>query len=150
MLAHVRKNEDEEWIIHELDVHLKDVAKMAGEFAAKFSNKNWVIAASLPHDLGKGSQDFQDYISDKSGYNLEAHIENAYEAPGRVIHSTHGADWCYQNGGPQIGKILAYLIAGHHGGLPDWNHKIGVGGNLEHRLEDHEIQKLLKFSNAFI
>ncbi len=150
MLAHVRKDEDEKWIIHELDEHLKDVEKIAGEFAAKFSSETWVIAASLLHDLGKGSQDFQDYICNKSGYNPEAHIENTHRAPGQVTHSTHGANWCYQNWGLQIGKILAYLIAGHHGGLPDWNHKIGVGGNLEHRLDAIEMKKLPKLSNEFI
>lgn len=146
MFAHIKRNKEEQWEIHKLEKHLEGVGEIAGDFAVKFFNKDWAKAASLLHDIGKGSDEFQRYISDRSGYETEVHIENV---PGRVVHSTQGAGWAYQNWG-EIGKILAYLIAGHHGGLPDWNHEIGVGGNLEYRLQEDTVKKLPQLSREFI
>jgi len=63
--------------------------------------------------------------------------------PGRVDHSCAGAQWAiqrftelYGEGGKPFARILAYLIAGHHAGLPDWNHEMGVGGALNTRLNE--------------
>ena len=54
---------------------------------------------------------------------------------GKIDHSSAGALHAVQKNGP-IGKILAYLIAGHHAGLPDWHHEQGVSGALSERLEN--------------
>ena len=145
--AHSKENEPpENW--QKLEDHLANVATLAAEFAKPFKGEEWAWTAGFLHDLGKGSQEFQKYIDARSGYNsLEAHIE---DAPGKVPHSTHGAVWVYQNWGEQLGKVLAYLIAGHHGGLPDWNHEIGIGGSLNHRLDPKEIVKLPILSDEFI
>lgn len=145
MLAHVRKDEKGKWHEHFLEEHLCGVAEMAGEFAKKFSNEDWAIAASLLHDIGKGSNAFQNKIKSKSGYDPEAHIKDGEE---KAPHSTHGADWAYRNW-PEKGKVLAYLIAGHHGGLPDWYHEIGVGSSLGYRLDTKEIAKLPYLSKEF-
>ena len=62
---------------------------------------------------------------------------------GKIDHSSAGALYAVQKSG-QIGKILAYLIAGHHAGLPDWAHQQGVGGALSGRLTVAEnLQKAL-------
>jgi len=62
---------------------------------------------------------------------------------GKIDHSAAGAIHAVQkNAG--VGKILAYLIAGHHAGLPDWEHEAGVGGALSDRLSSVEnLQKAL-------
>lgn len=61
----------------------------------------------------------------------------------KIDHSSAGALHAVQQNG-QIGKILAYLIAGHHAGLPDWEHEPGVGGALSGRLNSTEnLQKAL-------
>ncbi len=148
LLAHVKQDEIGEWRIHSLEEHLNGVAELAEKFALQFANGDWARVTGLLHDLGKGSFDFQEYICDKSGYKPEAHIENE-SIPGRVNHSTHGAVWAVDNL-PIIGKILAYLISGHHAGLPDWHHEMGVGGNLEHRLSLKEIASLPSLSDEFI
>jgi len=54
---------------------------------------------------------------------------------GKIDHSSAGALHAVKKN-EQIGKILAYLIAGHHAGLPDWEHQAGVGGALSERLEN--------------
>ncbi len=147
LLAHVRQDVSQNWIIHDLNDHLRDVAKIAKKAAENFSGEDWVEVAALIHDMGKGSEAFQNKIKLQSGYDPEAHIK---DGEGRAPHSTHGAAWAYKEWGPQIGKVLAYLIAGHHGGLPDWMHTIGTGGSLEFRLKPDEIAKLPALSDEFI
>jgi CRISPR-associated endonuclease/helicase Cas3 len=116
-LAHVRQDTSGEWIEHSLDDHLRGVAMIAVDFAADFDSRDWASIAGLWHDLGKYSTEFQQYIKKVSGYDAEAHIEGA---PGRVDHSTAGAIHAVRQFGAH-GRILAYLIAGHHAGLPDWS-----------------------------
>ena len=123
MLAHVRQDVGGEWREHLLDEHLRGVAALAADFAADFDSREWASIAGLWHDLGKYSTEFQRYIKTVSGYDAEAHIEGA---PGRVDHSTAGAIHAVRQFGAH-GRILAYLIAGHHAGLPDW-HAAETGG----------------------
>lgn len=146
IIAHVRIDNNEKWHKHFLDRHLADVAILAKGFAQSFKNEDWAETAGLLHDLGKGSEAFQNKIKLQSGYDPDAHIKDGNST---APHSTHGAVWAYQNFEP-IGKVLAYLIAGHHGGLPDWNHEIGVGGSLNHRLDPNESAKLPLLSEEFI
>jgi CRISPR-associated endonuclease/helicase Cas3 len=128
-LAHVRQSPDGEWIEHSLDEHLRAVAELAAGFAETFDSQNWARLSGLWHDLGKYREQFQRYIKSVSGYDAEAHIEGA---PGRVDHSTAGAIHAIEKLGPS-GRIIAYLIAGHHAGLPDWN---GEPSSLFQRLEE--------------
>lgn len=122
-IAHVRQNDSGNWIEHALEEHLREVSRRAGEAAECFGSSDWASLAGLWHDLGKYSQEFQHYIKTISGYDSEAHIEGK---PGRVDHSTAGAIHAVRQFGAH-GQILAYLIAGHHAGLPDW-HAAETGG----------------------
>jgi len=131
-LAHVRQLPDGLWAEHFLDEHLQTVAQLAAEFAAAFNSQDWARLSGLWHDLGKFREKFQKYIKSVSGYDAEAHIEGA---PGRVDHSTTGAIHAIEKLGMQ-GRILAYLIAGHHAGLPDWNSVEGGQSSLLQRMEE--------------
>lgn len=130
-LAHVRQRPDGAWVEHGLEEHLHGVAGLAGEFAADFRASSWASLAGLWHDLGKYREKFQGYIKKVSGYDAEAHIEGA---PGRVDHSTAGAIHAVEKLGLR-GRILAYLIAGHHAGLPDWNSPEEGQSTLFNRLQ---------------
>ncbi len=136
-LAHVRQLPDGQWIEHFLDEHLLAVAELAARFASVFYSQDWARLAGLWHDLGKFREKFQKYIKSVSGYDAEAHIEGA---PGRVDHSTAGAIHAIEKLGPS-GRIIAYLIAGHHAGLPDWN---GESASLFQRLEGGKTKGYLK------
>jgi CRISPR-associated endonuclease/helicase Cas3 len=117
-IAHITRSADGTWREpHDLAEHLEGVAKAAAGFAERFGAKEWAWLAGLWHDLGKYRPSFQAYIRQASGFATDAHIE---DAPGRVIHSTAGALLACDRFGP-AGRLLAYLIAGHHAGLPDWN-----------------------------
>ena len=116
-IAHVRPDENGNWIEHTLDDHLREVGRRADEMAECFGSNDWAHLAGIWHDLGKYSHEFQHYIKTVSGYDPEAHIEGK---PGRVDHSTAGAIHALRQLGAH-GRLLAYLIAGHHAGLPDWS-----------------------------
>lgn len=125
-IAHAAKDENGNWRDpHDLAEHLVSVAMLAALFAEKFGPE-WAKRAGLWHDLGKYRERFQNYIRLVSGFEADAHIKG--EA-GKAPHSTAGAILaCERFGIP--GRILAYLIAGHHAGLNDWH------GGLDARLDD--------------
>jgi CRISPR-associated endonuclease/helicase Cas3 len=128
VLAHVRQDDTGQWLHHSLEDHLHGVATLVEAFTAAFNADDWGKVAGLWHDLGKYRSDFQRYIRSASGY--DAHIETA---PGRVDHSTAGALYAVERMGG-VGRILAYLIAGHHAGLPDWQSAELPASSLVHRL----------------
>jgi CRISPR-associated endonuclease/helicase Cas3 len=106
----------EEWEL--LEEHLHKVAGLARNFAEPFGGTDWAYLAGLWHDLGKYREAFQKYLRAAGG-----DPDASGETPGKVDHSTVGAVHAFQRFGPK-GKILGYLIAGHHAGLPD-----GEGGD---------------------
>lgn len=98
---------------HLLRDHLEGTAELAARFSAEFGSGGWGHLAGLWHDLGKYSFAFQNMITAAEG--PEAHLE----AKARVDHSTAGALQAVQRFSAP-GRLLAYLAAGHHAGLPDW------------------------------
>ncbi len=131
-IAHVKQNDKGEYSVHSLPAHLSKVAALAGQNASFFGSDEWAQCAGRWHDLGKFSEAFQHYIKSASGYNTEAHIE-AETQKGKVNHSDAGALYAVEQFGV-YGRILAYLIAGHHAGLPDWYKLDAPGGSLQQRL----------------
>lgn len=114
-LAHVRE-EGDTWVCHELEEHLHAVADRAAASSRHVGGEQWARLAGLWHDLGKYAPEFQSYIRTASGFDPGAHLEGQ---PGRVDHSTAGAVLALDRFGVR-GRVLAYLIAGHHTGLADW------------------------------
>ena len=145
-LAHIRQLPNGQWIEHFLDEHLLSVAELAAEFASVFDSQDWAHLSGLWHDLGKYSDEFQHYIKNVTGYAAEAHIEGP---AGRVDHSTAGAIHAIRQFG-KIGRIPAYLIAGHHAGLPDWSASEIGGKALSARLSPEQDYLLDRISPQII
>lgn len=102
LYAHTIEGEGKEsW--QPLAEHLQNVANLSAGFSEKFGVPELGYLAGLVHDVGKGSSEFQRYLEGHSG---------------RVDHSTAGAKLLAERYGAW-GKLLAYAIAGHHGGLPN-------------------------------
>lgn len=97
-----------------LDEHLGAVAKLAAKYASQFGSSDWAHNAGWLHDLGKADSAFQGYLHRENG------LDDAEYDTGRVNHSSAGAALAEEKLGKCIGRILAYLSAGHHAGLPDW------------------------------
>lgn len=89
--------------------HCKNTATLAKNFADKFNGGEFAYILGLMHDIGKFSDEFQQKLR---GKNL------------RVDHSTAGAKEVYNIYGNAFGKLLAYCIAGHHAGLPDYGNGV--------------------------
>ncbi len=101
-----------------LEDHLDAVARLAGVFAERFSSQNVAAVIGRLHDIGKYTREFQ------------RRLEGASE---HVDHSTVGGQQAVKTMGEGMGRLLAYAIMGHHGGLPD-----GIGPddtNLTQRLK---------------
>jgi CRISPR-associated endonuclease/helicase Cas3 len=141
-IAHVHP--DDSQITQPLRQHLSAVSDSAGHMSAEFGSEEWGQLAGRWHDLGKYSLAFQQYIRSASGY--EAHLVDA--APSKVNHSSAGALHAKAQLSA-LGLPLAYLIAGHHAGLPDWSAADDAGnGALENRLREGIVQGLLNQSNT--
>ena len=136
--AHINPSDSSN--IHCLDTHLKCVAQKAAEFAKNFCSEDWAYIAGLWHDLGKYHPEFQSYIRE----NSEAHIFGEIPKKGRVNHSSAGALHAVEKFGSH-GRILAYLIAGHHTGLLDWCGTEASGNrSLQERLSEEKEKARLK------
>lgn len=88
--------------------HLRNVGDRAAAFAAPFGQERVAEVLGLLHDIGKASAEFQNYIASV----------NDGEARG-PDHSTAGAREAVQAYPGALGRMMAYAIAGHHGGLAD-------------------------------
>jgi CRISPR-associated endonuclease/helicase Cas3 len=131
---------------HLLADHLRAVADIAADFSQAFDavtvTQRWAYLAGLWHDLGKYRPGFQRYVTLPD--NPDAHIEG--KVGGREkTHSAAGALWAMQTleekhgatSGKLAGRVLAYLIAGHHAGLHDWE------AGLHPRLDEPDSKKEL-------
>jgi len=103
-----------EWQL--LEDHLQNVAELAAEFADVFHSSDWGKPLGENHDLGKGTLPWQAYL--RHANHIVDEFAKFYE--GHPNHSAVGAKWVYEHS-REAGKLLAYCIAGHHGGLPNWS-----------------------------
>ncbi len=128
---------------HGLDEHLRCVGNLAAGFAPD-SAQAVARLAGLWHDLGKRRPGFQSYI--RQAGIVDAHIERVADRD--KTHSAAGALWAVQHleqqhgaQGKILGRLLQYVIAGHHAGLDNWEG--GQGPGLAARLASEDAQREL-------
>ncbi|MBS3918496.1 MAG: CRISPR-associated helicase Cas3' [Deltaproteobacteria bacterium] len=153
-IAHCREKDGE---IQSLVDHLQGVSTKTGEFASKVGLKEQGELIGLLHDIGKASQEFEQYI--KSAVGLinpdEDDYVDAAGLRGKVDHSTSGAQLIYRsfsgNGEEAmfVAQVLSLCIASHHSGLIDCISPDGVDSylkrmtKLEKRTHTDEVIKKL-------
>lgn len=87
----------------QLNLHLANVAQMAGVFAKPAGLHNEAVLAGSLHDLGKYRSEFQDYLRGERSSSQETQ------------HAAYGAVWAINEN--QL--LQAFVVAGHHAGLHD-------------------------------
>lgn len=90
---------------HDLVEHLTAVAERAREYADKFGAGDLAYWAGMWHDLGKFHPDFQRYLLDCEASPGKKHRGPDHKRAGTML---------------AMGRLqpLAFLVKGHHGGLP--------------------------------
>ena len=112
-----------------LGKHLENVAELACKFADLFTSGDWAWNASYLHDLGKADSAFQGYLRRVNGLD-----DSGYD-DGKVNHSSAGAALA-EDRLERPGRVLSYLVAGHHAGLPDWHPADTGNAALQVRLTE--------------
>ena len=112
-----------------LDEHSFAVSKWCGRFSNAFHSAVLGHLLGLVHDLGKARPAFQDYLFRANGL-----ADPEYDS-GDHAHAGAGAVWLATHAGA-IGRALAYCVAGHHAGLPDWTNGVSPNGALVVRLRE--------------
>lgn len=123
-VAHRREKDGE---AQTLRSHLLRAAIYTGQFADKIGLKEAGRILGLLHDLGKASEDFQNYIQSATGKNdpdADEYVD-AKELKGKIDHSSAGAQLIYKTlskkgtEGIIAAQFLSLCIASHHSGLID-------------------------------
>jgi CRISPR-associated endonuclease/helicase Cas3 len=145
-LAHIADNRgDKERETHKLVHHAKEVAAGAEGFAVRFTTGAIAQLAGLWHDLGKFQHAWQCYLRRETGF------DDGFPCDGKTSHPNHstaGAVLACERFG-KAGRVLAYLIAGHHTGLYDWGSgESGENRDLSYRLQQPDALKELEDSLA--
>lgn len=105
--AHSREGSDPSaW--QTLDEHLCNVADLASRFAAAFGYENWGRTLGLFHDAGKVSPAFQRRL-----FGSKEPVDHGAPGAKAVLYRYTSAL------GDANGCLLAFPIAGHHGGMPN-------------------------------
>jgi len=129
--GHSKKDKDKsEWQM--LKDHLSNTADLAEKFGADAGISDLARTAALLHDIGKYSKAFQARLD-----GAKKKVDHA-TAGAREIRSLFDQD---QNQ-KYLATILAYCIAGHHTGLPDYGDATDVenNGTLLARLEKKKLE----------
>lgn len=109
--------------------HLIATADLSQHFASLFNASEYGCCVGLLHDLGKYSDPFQQRLAG---------------APLKVDHSTAGAQEAFELYGLAIGSILAYVVAGHHAGIPDYGSTAdgpSLCARLQRRVHNYHAYK---------
>ena len=115
--GHSRKDKDKsDWQL--LKDHLFNTADLAEKFGANAGISELARTAALLHDIGKYSKEFQARL-DGSKHKVDHATAGAKE-----IRNLFNKDQNQKS----IADMLAYCIAGHHTGLPDYGDSTDVDG----------------------
>ncbi len=120
LVAHTPPEGGTDW--HYLDDHLREVARLAAEFATPFGGGDVAWWAGIYHDLGKAHPDFQDYlwknvvepgkkhptVDHKTAGALQIRVDTQFAAMMQVLHGHHGGLSDTGDLNRRIGSVIAH------------------------------------------
>lgn len=142
LIAHIREVDGKD---QSLTDHLQETSKFAGQFAGKIGLQEIGEIIGLFHDLGKASNEFQNYIRSANGRidpDADEYVD-FNDKKGKVDHSSAGAQILYRDlcdkgaEGFITAQVLSLCIASHHSGLIDCLAPEGKD-SFSHRMEKSE------------
>jgi len=131
-----------------LEDHLQGVAQRASTFAQSIGCEDWGALAGIWHDLGKYAADFQRYLLDANGVEVDQEDAGISDS-GKVDHSGAGAAHALATLGV-LGEPVAHIIAAHHAGLYDQAEleerllRVSAKGRLDAALRGRPPAKILQ------
>ncbi|WP_421663558.1 CRISPR-associated helicase Cas3' [Lysinibacillus telephonicus] len=140
-IAHIRVNDGEQQL---LKIHLKEVQELAEKIGEKLGIPHVTGLAGMLHDMGKYSNEFQEYLSE--AYN------NPNNPPkrGSVNHSTAGGRFLMENYHfslnpssnitPILIECVSNAIYSHHGQLLDMVNPEGKSPFMDRLNPSKEIE----------
>ena len=135
LYAHTKEGAEESgW--QPLEEHLLNVADRAASFAASFGYENWGRTLGILHDAGKVSSAFQRRLRG-SGERVDHSTPGAWEALSRYRSDLGDAN----------GRLLAFALVGHHGGIPNGVH--GERTPLKSRLDKEGLGDIAREFNEY-
>jgi CRISPR-associated endonuclease/helicase Cas3 len=129
--AHIERAADGGWRLQFLTEHLRGTATLAREYAEPFGGGEWAHLAGVWHDLGKAQPAWQRYIRSTTGYEPG---ETKKGPPHSIVGAINAIDRL-----GDAGRLLAYVIGGHHAGLADWGSADGGDGALSIQLGRRDL-----------
>ena len=114
--------------------HIENVRYIAERFGGRFGCSILAGLVAKGHDFGKAASDVQEYLWSAAGECDEDDGITAADLKKKrgPDHSSAGAQF-FEKSVPDLGTLLAYVIAGHHAGLPDGI--ASTSSSLENRLK---------------
>ncbi len=123
--AHTNGSDKAQWQL--LSHHLSNTAQLVLDLGRNTSFTQFAYLAALLHDIGKYSQSFQKRLLGEA-IRIDHSTAGAQEIT-RLFQGNTYHKYC--------STLLAYCIAGHHSGLPDYGSELDTGteGTLKARLK---------------
>jgi CRISPR-associated endonuclease/helicase Cas3 len=115
-IAHYREYDG---VSQSVQDHLENVARLSAKNGAKLGLGKISELIGLLHDLGKYSDDFQNYIKSGIGMYTKNDPEwvDADKLKGQIDHSTAGAVFANNKAIPYVSEIISLVVASHHSGI---------------------------------
>lgn len=105
--------------------HTLNVAYFGRTFGDKLNVSSFLYLTGLLHDMGKYSEEFQNYINKELEEAKSGVRGNVNDVADKVDHGVFGAKYIYEMYNKRddysciTSEILALICCYHHGGLPD-------------------------------
>ncbi len=133
MIAHVKETNKKGREFQSLHNHLIETAKLSATFCESFGLEKLARIIGLVHDMGKASKAFQKRIKNIT-------FTDYIKTGNKVDHATAGAQFLYEKY-DKFGLLLSYIVAGHHGGLPDGTGESNstLSARLKKKIDDYSI-----------
>lgn len=141
-IAHF-KLESGKLLIQSIKEHTQNVQKLCTNSFNQIKVNNFMNLVAILHDVGKYSDDFQNYIKTAISETQKGTYDDWIKTAEKKDHGVYGAYYINSKYGNNSGvkkivaDIMAIIICYHHGGLPDCisGNKVPLIDRLENRCD---------------